>query len=143
MVCSLVVSPPRDRPSACWRLAWIESSPLCGPRRRAGGRSEACFAMHAGVPPIPASSGRTDRHRLCRGGNRQLNAAIHRIAITQLRLGGSARPTLGGAAPRVTAPVTLSARSSGASPALSTSSSSSPTSGYERLVLPPLDRGAT
>jgi ubiquinone/menaquinone biosynthesis C-methylase UbiE len=51
--------------------------------------------------------------------------------------------TIGGAAPRVTAPVTLSARSSGASPALSTSSSSSPTSGYERLVLPPLDRGAT
>jgi transposase len=34
-------------------------------------RSEACFAMHAGVAPIPASSGRTDRHRLCRGGNRQ------------------------------------------------------------------------
>ena len=50
--------------------------------------SEACFAMHAGVAPIPASSGRTDRHRLCRGGNRQLNAAIHRIAITQLRLPG-------------------------------------------------------
>jgi transposase len=49
-------------------------------------RSEACCAMHAGVAPIPASSGRTDRHRLCRGGNRQLHAAIHRIAITQLRL---------------------------------------------------------
>ncbi len=39
MVCSLVVSPPRDRPSACWRLAWIDGSPLCGPRRRAGGRA--------------------------------------------------------------------------------------------------------
>jgi transposase len=51
-------------------------------------RSEACFAMHAGVAPIPVSSGRTDRHRLCRGGNRQLNAALHRIAITQLRLPG-------------------------------------------------------
>jgi len=62
--------------------------------------------MHAGVTPIPASSGRTDRHRLCRGGNRRLNAAIHRIAITQLRLGVQARPTIGGAAPRVTAPVT-------------------------------------
>lgn len=49
-------------------------------------RSEACFAMHAGVAPIPASSGRTDRHRLARGGNRQLNAALHRIAITQARL---------------------------------------------------------
>jgi transposase len=51
-------------------------------------RSEVCFAIHAGVAPIPASSERTDRHRLSRGGNRQLNAAIHRIAITQLRLAG-------------------------------------------------------
>ncbi len=49
-------------------------------------RSEACFAMHAGAAPIPASSGRTDRHRLARGGNRQLNAALHRIAVTQTRL---------------------------------------------------------
>lgn len=47
-------------------------------------RSEACFAMHAGVAPIPASSGRTNRHRLARGGNRQLNAALHRIAVTQI-----------------------------------------------------------
>jgi transposase len=47
-------------------------------------RSEACFAMHAGVAPIPASSGRTHRHRLARGGNRQLNAALHRIALTQI-----------------------------------------------------------
>ena len=51
-------------------------------------RSEACFAMHAGAAPIPASSGRTNRHRLARGGNRQLNAALHRIAVTQIRLGG-------------------------------------------------------
>ena len=51
-------------------------------------RSEACFAMHAGVAPIPASSGRTQRHRLARGGNRQLNAALHRIAVTQIRLEG-------------------------------------------------------
>jgi transposase len=51
-------------------------------------RSEACFAMHAGVAPVPVSSGRTDRYRLSRGGNRQLNAALHRIAITQLRLPG-------------------------------------------------------
>jgi len=49
-------------------------------------RSEACFAMHAGVAPIPASSGRTQRYRLARGGNRQLNAALHRIAVTQIRL---------------------------------------------------------
>ncbi|MDX6212010.1 MAG: transposase [Frankiales bacterium] len=49
-------------------------------------RSEACYAMHAGVAPIPASSGRTQRNRLARGGNRQLNAAFHRIAVTQARL---------------------------------------------------------
>lgn len=52
-------------------------------------RSEACFAMHAGVAPIPASSGRTQRHRLARGGNRQLNAALHRIALTQTGMRGS------------------------------------------------------
>jgi transposase len=51
-------------------------------------RSEACFAMHAGTAPIPASSGTTTRHRLARGGNRQLNAALHRIAVTQTRLAG-------------------------------------------------------
>ena len=45
--------------------------------------------MHAGVAPIPASSGRTDRHRLARGGNRQLNTALHRIAWTQTRLPNS------------------------------------------------------
>jgi transposase len=54
-------------------------------------RSEACFAMHAGVAPIPASSGRTNRHRLARGGNRQLNCALHRIAVTQIRLDGLGR----------------------------------------------------
>ena len=54
-------------------------------------RSEACFAMHAGVAPIPASSGKTNRHRLARGGNRQLNAALHRIAVTQTRLDGLGR----------------------------------------------------
>ena len=54
-------------------------------------RSEACFAMHAGVAPIPASSGRTNRHRLARGGNRQLNAALHRLAVTQIRLDGLGR----------------------------------------------------
>ena len=46
---------------------------------------EACFAMHAGVAPVPVSSGRTDRYRLNRRGNRELNCALHRIAITQMR----------------------------------------------------------
>jgi transposase len=55
-------------------------------------RSEACFAMNAGVAPIPVWSGNTaGRVRLNRGGNRQLNAALHRIAITQVRLGGLGR----------------------------------------------------
>jgi transposase len=106
-------------------------------------RSEACFAMHAGVAPIPASSGRTDRYRLSRGGNRQLNAALHRIAITQLRLAGPGQAYDQRRRAKVTAPVRPSARSSGASPVLSTSSSSSPSSGYEQLLPPPLDRGAT
>jgi len=51
-------------------------------------RCEACFAMHAGVAH-PGQLWTDRRHRLCRGGNRQLNAAVHRIAITQLRLPGS------------------------------------------------------
>jgi transposase len=54
-------------------------------------RSPAAFAMHNGTAPIPVSSGNQQRHRLNRGGNRQLNAALHRIAITQLRLGGDAK----------------------------------------------------
>jgi transposase len=47
--------------------------------------------MHAGVAPIPVASGSIERHRLARGGNRQLNTALHRIAITQIRLGGAGR----------------------------------------------------
>jgi transposase len=41
------------------------------------------FARQAGAAPIPASSGRKDRQRLNRGGDRQLNAALHRIAVAQ------------------------------------------------------------
>jgi len=52
---------------------------------------EARFAMHAGVAPIPASSGKTSRHRLACGGNRQLNAVLHCIAVTQIRLDGPGR----------------------------------------------------
>jgi transposase len=42
-------------------------------------RSSASFAALCGTAPIPVSSGRTDRHRLCRGGDRQANAALHHI----------------------------------------------------------------
>ena len=48
-------------------------------------RSPAKLARLAGVAPIPASSGARHRVRLHRGGNRQLNSAFHRIAITQIR----------------------------------------------------------
>jgi transposase len=51
-------------------------------------RSRAAFAAHNGTAPIPVWSGNLVRHRLNRGGNRQLNAALHRIAITQLRCPG-------------------------------------------------------
>ena len=44
------------------------------------------FARLAGVAPIPVSSGRRHRHRLHRGGDRQLNKALHIIAITRARL---------------------------------------------------------
>ena len=47
--------------------------------------SDAKLARSAGLAPIPVSSGRTDRHRLDRGGNRQINAAIHRVAVTRAR----------------------------------------------------------
>lgn len=46
----------------------------------------ARFAMHTGVAPVPVSSGRSDRFRLNRRGNRRLNCALHRIAVTQLRM---------------------------------------------------------
>src|SRR4029450_3430311 len=48
-------------------------------------RSDAAFAMLAGVAPIPASSGQTVRHRLNRSGDRQLNRALHTVALTRLR----------------------------------------------------------
>ncbi len=44
-------------------------------------RSEAAFARLAGVAPIPASSGQTVRHRLSRGGDRQLNRALHTVIL--------------------------------------------------------------
>jgi transposase len=49
-------------------------------------RSVAAFAMHAGAGPLEVSSGDRQRHRLNPFGNRQLNAALHRIAVTQQRI---------------------------------------------------------
>ena len=48
-------------------------------------RSEASFAALCGANPVPASSGKTVRHRLNRGGDRHANSALHIIAIGRLR----------------------------------------------------------
>jgi transposase len=57
-------------------------------------KSDAQLARHSGVAPLQASSGKNQRHRLDRGGNRQLNAALYRIAITQSRYHPAARTYL-------------------------------------------------
>jgi transposase len=57
-------------------------------------RSLAAFARHNGTAPIPASSGNHEVHRLNRAGNRQLNAALHRIALVQGRCHDGARALL-------------------------------------------------
>ncbi|WP_259312535.1 IS110 family RNA-guided transposase [Capillimicrobium parvum] len=64
---------------------------IAGPGRFA---SDAKLARMAGVAPIPASSGRRDRHRLDRGGNRQLNCALHRWAVTAGRVDPATRDYL-------------------------------------------------
>ncbi len=54
----------------------------------------AAFASHTGTAPLPASSGQTTRHRLNRGGNRQLNRALFTIAMVQARWNPDARAYL-------------------------------------------------
>jgi transposase len=49
-------------------------------------RSKEAFARHNGSAPVPVWSGNVTRFRLSRGGNRQINLALHRIAITQMRI---------------------------------------------------------
>ena len=56
--------------------------------------TDAKLARLAGVAPVPASSGRRDRQRLDRGGNRQLNCAFHRLAVAQGRFHPEARAYL-------------------------------------------------
>jgi transposase len=57
-------------------------------------QTDAQLARHGGVAPLEASSGRVRRHRLDRGGNGQLNCALHRIAVTQARVHPAARAYL-------------------------------------------------
>ena len=54
-------------------------------------RSKAAFALLSGTAPLVASSGQTHRHRLNRGGNRQLNWALHYIALVQCRISPQAQ----------------------------------------------------
>mgnify|MGYP002632101349 FL=1 len=53
-------------------------------------RSTDAFAAYAGVAPIEVASGDKSRHRLSRSGDRQLNSAIHLVAVTQVRMRDSA-----------------------------------------------------
>jgi transposase len=56
--------------------------------------TDSHFARQAGVAPVPVSSGRKDRHRLDHGGDRQLNRALHVIAITRARIDPQTRAYL-------------------------------------------------
>ena len=87
-------------------------------------RSDAQLARHGGVAPLEASSGRTQRHRLDRGGNRQLNAALYRIAITQARYHPAAHATTSNAnEPKAKADAKPSAASNDSSSASSSTHS--------------------
>ncbi|TDC26243.1 hypothetical protein E1265_04755 [Streptomyces sp. 8K308] len=66
----------RRPPGSCWPQPGTTPS-ACA--------SEAAFAHLAGVAPIPASSGRTHRHRLNRGGDRAANNALHTIVPVRMR----------------------------------------------------------
>ena len=59
-------------------------------------KNPAKLARLAGIAPIPASSGNSQRVRLHRGGNRQINAAVHRIAVPQLRCHPPAKSYIAG-----------------------------------------------
>jgi transposase len=63
----------------------VAATVLCAWSHPGRCRNEAAFANLAGVAPIPASSGMTTRHRLNRCGDRQLNRALHTIALSRLR----------------------------------------------------------
>ena len=54
-------------------------------------RSEGSFAMLCGTAPLPASSGKTNRHRLNRGGDRAANSALHMIAVSRWRIDPSTK----------------------------------------------------
>ena len=97
-------------------------------------RSADAFAALAGVAPIPASSGQTSRMQLNRGGNRQLNRALHVIALAQARHHPPRRRTSSANAPK--------ARPTERHSALSSANSCGPSSGYSRKAQPSAELAA-
>ncbi len=89
-------------------------------------RSEAAFASLAGVAPLEASSGQRIRHRLSRAGDRDLNQALHTVAITRLRCHDESRPTKPNPSPKARRIETSAAASSAPSPHGSTAASKPP-----------------
>jgi len=87
-----VLAPALLRLPGCGPLGAAKLLCEIGPVERFA--SDAQLARHAGVAPLEASSGKHQRHRLDRDGNRQLNCALHRIAITQGRVHPPARAYL-------------------------------------------------
>src|SRR3954463_9888751 len=85
-------------------------------------RFEAAFARLAGVAPLPASSGQTVRHRLSRGGDRQLNRALHTIVLHRSQHDPATREgtTSPSGSPRARVVATPPACSSATSPVTST-----------------------
>jgi transposase IS116/IS110/IS902 family protein len=73
----------------CWELDWDYRPRVWSHAGRC--RDDAAFAMLAGSAPIPASSGKTVRHRLNRSGDRQLNRAVYTIVLTRLRIDPATR----------------------------------------------------
>ena len=80
------------RASGCGAVTAAKLLAEIGPINRF--KSDAQLARHSGVAPLEASSGKSQRHRLDRGGNRQLVAALYRIAITESRYHPAARAYL-------------------------------------------------
>ena len=81
--------------------------------------TDAKLARTGGAAPIPASSGNTSRHRLDRGGNRQLNCALHRLAVNKANWDADTPPTSNANRPRESRARKRCAASSATSPAAS------------------------
>jgi transposase len=78
-------SSPRSHPICSRSAVWDRSAaPSCS-SRAATPAGEASFAALAGTSPVDASSGKQRRHRLNRGGDRQLNWALHVVALQRIR----------------------------------------------------------